>query len=131
MNTSMHSRRTKSGGPKLDAHQIVIRPLITEKGTHQSTHKAAYPFEVNPWSTKDEIKGAKGDVCTAAIKRTTSVVLTDWDSFVKYVVETESWDLLRKQPASNAVKARWDEKEEVPGTEPFVSIGLSLTKVGD
>ena len=81
--------------------------------------------------TKDEIKGAKGDVCTAAIKRTTSVVLTDWDSFVKYVVETESWDLLRKQPASNAVKARWDEKEEVPGTEPFVSIGLSLTKVGD
>lgn len=45
-------------GPKLEAHQIVIRPLITEKGTHQSTHHRAYPFQVNPWSTKDEIKAA-------------------------------------------------------------------------
>jgi large subunit ribosomal protein L23 len=45
-------------GPKLEAHQIVVRPLITEKGTHQSTHHRAYPFEVNPWATKDEIKAA-------------------------------------------------------------------------
>lgn len=45
-------------GPKLEAYQIVIRPLITEKGTHQSEHRRAYPFEVNPWSTKDEIKAA-------------------------------------------------------------------------
>lgn len=46
-------------GPKLEPHQIVVRPLITEKGTHQSTsaHRA-YPFEVNPWATKDEIKAA-------------------------------------------------------------------------
>ena len=69
MNTSMHSRRTKSGGPKLDAHQIVIRPLITEKGTHQSTHKAAYPFEVNPWSTKDEIKGAIEELFNVKVAR--------------------------------------------------------------
>jgi len=47
-------------GPKLEPHQIVLRPLITEKGTHQSQreHHRAYPFEVNPWATKDEIKGA-------------------------------------------------------------------------
>jgi large subunit ribosomal protein L23 len=45
-------------GPELEAHQIIIRPLITEKGTHQSTHRNAYPFEVNPWATKDEIKSA-------------------------------------------------------------------------
>ena len=69
MNTSMHSRRTNSGGPKLDAHQIVIRPLITEKGTHQSTHKAAYPFEVNPWSTKDEIKGAIEELFNVKVAR--------------------------------------------------------------
>ena len=59
----------KSGGPKLDAHQIVIRPLITEKGTHQSTHKAAYPFEVNPWSTKDEIKGAIEELFNVKVAR--------------------------------------------------------------
>src|SRR5579884_1083295 len=48
--------RTK--GPKLEAHQVIVRPLITEKGTHQSTHRNAYPFEVNQWATKDEIKAA-------------------------------------------------------------------------
>lgn len=45
-------------GPKLEPHQIVIRPLITEKGTHQSTHHRAYPFQVNAWATKEEIKAA-------------------------------------------------------------------------
>jgi len=37
---------------------VIIRPLITEKGTHQSTHRNAYPFEVNQWATKTEIKAA-------------------------------------------------------------------------
>jgi len=45
-------------GPKLAAHQIVLRPLVTEKGTHQSTHHNAYPFEVNPLADKDMIKAA-------------------------------------------------------------------------
>jgi len=45
-------------GPQLEPYQILVRPLITEKGTHQSTHRRAYPFEVNPWATKEEIKGA-------------------------------------------------------------------------
>jgi large subunit ribosomal protein L23 len=46
-------------GPRLEPHQIIVRPIITEKGTHQSTSKhRAYPFEVNSWATKDEIKAA-------------------------------------------------------------------------
>ena len=45
-------------GPKLEAHQVLVRPLVTEKGTHQFTHRNAYPFEVNPWATKIEIKAA-------------------------------------------------------------------------
>jgi len=48
----------RTRGPKLEPHQIIIRPLITEKGTHQSTHRRAYTFEVNLWATKDEIKHA-------------------------------------------------------------------------
>jgi large subunit ribosomal protein L23 len=48
----------RTRGPKLEHHQIIVRPLITEKGTHQSTHRRAHPFEVNPWATKDEIKAA-------------------------------------------------------------------------
>jgi large subunit ribosomal protein L23 len=45
-------------GPELEAHQIVLRPLVTEKGTHQSTRHNTYPFEVNPLATKDQIKAA-------------------------------------------------------------------------
>ena len=25
-------------GPKLESHQVILNPLVTEKGTHQSTH---------------------------------------------------------------------------------------------
>src|SRR5262245_23920075 len=50
--------RGRIRGPKLEPHQIIIRPLVTEKGTHQSQHRNAYPFEVNLWATKDEIKAA-------------------------------------------------------------------------
>lgn len=48
----------KTRGPKLEAHHIIVRPLITEKSTHQSEHHRSYPFQVNPWSSKDEIKAA-------------------------------------------------------------------------
>jgi len=47
-------------GPKLEPHQIILRPLITEKGTHLSEREKhrAYAFEVNPWASKEEIKAA-------------------------------------------------------------------------
>lgn len=45
-------------GPELEPHQIVLRPIISEKATHQASRYRAYPFEVNPWASKDEIKAA-------------------------------------------------------------------------
>jgi large subunit ribosomal protein L23 len=54
----MTTIRERKRGPKLEPHQVVLRPLVTEKGTHQFTHRNAYPFEVNPWANKDEIKAA-------------------------------------------------------------------------
>ena len=56
-------------GPKLEPHQIIVRPLITEKGTHQSTHRQAYPFEVNPWATKDEIKHACEELFNVRVEK--------------------------------------------------------------
>jgi large subunit ribosomal protein L23 len=51
---------TRARGPKLEPHQIILWPLITEKGTHQSTHENhnAYSFQVNLWATKEQIKAA-------------------------------------------------------------------------
>jgi large subunit ribosomal protein L23 len=39
---------------------VILAPLITEKGTHQSTHEHhnAYAFQVNLWATKPMIKAA-------------------------------------------------------------------------
>ncbi len=54
------SSTERTRGPKLEPHQIVIQPLITEKGTHQSSHEHhnAYTFRVNLWATKIEIRDA-------------------------------------------------------------------------
>jgi large subunit ribosomal protein L23 len=50
----------RPAGPKLEPHQVILQPLITEKGTHQSTHPHhnAYTFQVNLWATKTEIRSA-------------------------------------------------------------------------
>ncbi len=45
---------------KLDlaAHQVVVRPLVTEKGTHQSERYNSYTFEVHPQATKLDVRRA-------------------------------------------------------------------------
>src|SRR5262245_66268393 len=43
-------------GLNLEPYQIVLRPLVTEKGTHQSTRHNAYGFEVHVAATKTQIK---------------------------------------------------------------------------
>lgn len=45
-------------GLDLDPSQIVYRPLVTEKGTHQSNKYNAYSFEVNPLAGKADIRRA-------------------------------------------------------------------------
>ena len=49
---------SENRGPELDLHQVIIRPLVTEKGTHQSSRYNAYSFQVNVWATKEQIKQA-------------------------------------------------------------------------
>jgi large subunit ribosomal protein L23 len=59
----------KVRGPKLDAHQIILRPIVTEKATHQSQHRRAYPFEVNPWASKDEIRVAVEELFNVRVEK--------------------------------------------------------------
>ncbi len=42
----------------MDWHKVVIRPLVTEKGTRSSSTLNAYPFQVHPEANKFEIKNA-------------------------------------------------------------------------
>jgi len=48
----------KQSGLTLESHQVVLRPLVTEKGTHTSERYNQYPFEVHSQATKTEVKKA-------------------------------------------------------------------------
>ena len=43
---------------KNEIYSTIIRPLVTEKGTHQSATLNAYAFEVAPGANKAQIKQA-------------------------------------------------------------------------
>ncbi len=42
----------------LEPHQVIVRPLVTEKGMHRSTRNNAYAFEVNKLATKADVQQA-------------------------------------------------------------------------
>jgi large subunit ribosomal protein L23 len=42
----------------LEPHQIILRPLVTEKGMHKASRCNAYAFEVNQSATKADIRRA-------------------------------------------------------------------------
>ncbi len=45
-------------GVQLESHQIILRPLVTEKGMHQSERLNAYTFQVHPLADKNDIRRA-------------------------------------------------------------------------
>ena len=61
----------RRAGPKLEPHNVILRPMVTEKGTHQSTHANhnAYSFQVNLWATKIEIKAAVQELFNVRVEK--------------------------------------------------------------
>jgi large subunit ribosomal protein L23 len=67
MATPAKTKETR--GPKLEPHQVVLRPLVTEKGTHQFTRHNAYPFQVNLWANKEQIKTAVEELFNVRVRK--------------------------------------------------------------
>jgi large subunit ribosomal protein L23 len=42
----------------MDTNAIIIKPLVTEKSTHQQATRNSYAFQVNPAANKHQIKDA-------------------------------------------------------------------------
>src|SRR5262249_6664294 len=61
------TKRTR--GPDLEPQQIILRPLVTEKGTHQFTRHNAYPFQVNRWANKQQIKDAIEELFNVRVEK--------------------------------------------------------------
>ena len=43
---------------QLQPHQIILRPLVTEKGMHKASRYNAYAFEVSRMAGKDDVRRA-------------------------------------------------------------------------
>lgn len=69
--TMPESRNTPTAGPRhpLAPHQIVLRPLVTEKGMHRSTRYHQYSFEVNPLADKEMIKQAVEELFDVTVEK--------------------------------------------------------------
>jgi large subunit ribosomal protein L23 len=42
----------------MDSNAVIIKPLVTEKSTHQQATRNSYAFQVNPGANKHQIKDA-------------------------------------------------------------------------
>ena len=49
---------TTKNNLKLEPHQIILRPLVTEKGYHKAERYNSYTFEVSRMADKDDIREA-------------------------------------------------------------------------
>ena len=53
----------------LEPHQIILRPLVTEKGMHKANRFNAYAFEVNRLAGKDDIRRAVEELFDVKVVR--------------------------------------------------------------
>jgi large subunit ribosomal protein L23 len=69
--TMTRKNKNPNRGPKLEPYQVILAPLVTEKGTHQSTneHHNAYSFQVNLWATKTQIKAAVEELFNVRVEK--------------------------------------------------------------
>ncbi len=56
----MSTESVEAAGPRirLEPHQVILRPLVTEKGMHRAARNNQYAFEVNPKATKEDVRHA-------------------------------------------------------------------------
>jgi large subunit ribosomal protein L23 len=56
-------------GLQLAPHQVLLRPLVTEKGMHRSTRNNAYAFEVNKLANKFDIRRAVEELFNVKVEK--------------------------------------------------------------
>ncbi len=53
----------------LEPHQVIVRPLVTEKGMHRSTRNNAYAFEVHRLATKGDVRRAVEELFNVKVEK--------------------------------------------------------------
>ncbi|MCX7430827.1 MAG: 50S ribosomal protein L23 [Planctomycetia bacterium] len=55
--------------PRLSPHQVILRPLVTEKGIHRATRHNAYTFEVVTEANKADIRRAVEELFSVKVEK--------------------------------------------------------------
>ena len=55
--------------PRLEPHQVLVRPLLTEKGMHRATRHNAYSFEVVASATKADVRRAVEEMFNVKVEK--------------------------------------------------------------
>ena len=76
-----------------------------------------------------ESSGVQGLISRVQINGKPVPVVNDWEKFYAHISKTKSWDLLNKAVNRDAVRARWNDKKQVPGVTTFRSKTVSCTKL--
>jgi large subunit ribosomal protein L23 len=66
---AMATDTTAPAEPFLKPHQVILRPLVTEKGMHRSTRYNAYAFEISRMATKDDVRRAVEELFNVKVLR--------------------------------------------------------------
>jgi large subunit ribosomal protein L23 len=48
----------KTDGVQLESHQVLLRPLVTEKGVHRATRNNQYAFQIHRDANKLDVRAA-------------------------------------------------------------------------
>jgi large subunit ribosomal protein L23 len=57
-------------GPfQLASHQVLLRPLVTEKGVHRASRNNQYAFEIHPTATKLDVKRAVEELFNVKVSK--------------------------------------------------------------
>lgn len=65
----MSDTATTTEQPFLEPYQVIVRPLVTEKGMHRSTRNNQYAFEVNSLATKEDVRRAVEDLFSVKVEK--------------------------------------------------------------
>lgn len=65
----MSASKTLNQSLKLEPHQVILRPLVTEKGVHRAARHNHYAFEVHPAATKTDVRHAVEHLFNVVVER--------------------------------------------------------------
>ncbi|MEM6689224.1 MAG: 50S ribosomal protein L23 [Planctomycetota bacterium] len=59
----------QDNGVQLEPHQVLLKPLVTEKGVHRATRNNQYAFQIHRDATKMDVRKAVEELFDVKVKK--------------------------------------------------------------